>query len=214
MTGVLPDPPVLIAFIGASLLLGLAPGPDMATVIATAARHGSLRGFMSWLGAACGTLVHVGLVAAGLSSLLLAAPSVYAAVKIAGAAYLLWLAWTMVRDGGGLALPPPRRAALSLFGAWRRGVAVNLMNPKAVVFFLTFFPQFVPADAPRPLATFAALGLMLCAVNAPLYVGLALAGERAGRWMGEGGRAARIVNWLTAGVFAAFAARLLSTAAR
>jgi threonine/homoserine/homoserine lactone efflux protein len=214
MTGLLPDPPILAAFVGASLLLGLAPGPDMAGVIATAARHGVLRGTITWTGAVTGTMVHVALVAFGLSTLMLAAPPVYMAVKIAGAVYLLWLAWTMVREGGGLTLPERRSARLSFGQAWRRGLAVNLMNPKAVVFFLTFFPQFVPADAPHPVATFALLGVILCAVNLPLYAGLALAGERAGRWLSEGGRAAKAVNWLTAGVFAAFAARLLATSVR
>jgi threonine/homoserine/homoserine lactone efflux protein len=143
----LPTLPVLGAFTLASFVLILTPGADMALFLGQTAAAGRLRGFAAMLGDTTGVLVHSLLAAFGLSALLAASAPAITAVKIAGALYLVWLAVAAIRDGSALALhgAVPRRP---LGQVYLMGLGVNLLNPKVVVFFLTFLPQFVSITDP------------------------------------------------------------------
>ena len=92
------------------------------------------------------------LVALGLSALIVAAPTAFLALKLAGALYLAWLAVQAIRHGSALTLPdrPPARASLA--ATWASGLAINLLNPKIVIFFMTFLPQFVRPGDPHAAA--------------------------------------------------------------
>jgi threonine/homoserine/homoserine lactone efflux protein len=131
------DGPTLLLFLGATLALNLTPGLDMLYVATRSAAEGRTAGLMSALGIAGGTVVHTLAVALGLSSLLLAVPVAYDAVRLLGAGYLVWL--------GGRALLQRRQAGetpvltrASLWSIFRQGVVTNVLNPKVALFFLAF----------------------------------------------------------------------------
>jgi threonine/homoserine/homoserine lactone efflux protein len=147
----------LWAFLAASFLLWLTPGPDTMYILARSIAHGRGAGVMSALGIGSGLLIHTFLAVFGLSALLAASAWAFAAVKTAGAVYLIYLGLQALRKKVGT------RAArdLSPVGNWRvyqQGVVSNTLNPKVAIFFLAFLPQFVDPAAARGPMTFLFLG--------------------------------------------------------
>ncbi len=127
----------------AALVLVLTPGPNMIYCISRTLSQGRSAGLMSLGGVALGFVVHLLAASFGLTALLLAVPMAFDAIKIAGAAYLLWMAWQAVKPGGlapfetrELPHDPPRTLFLM-------GFMTNLLNPKVAMFYLSFFPQFL-----------------------------------------------------------------------
>jgi threonine/homoserine/homoserine lactone efflux protein len=142
----IPGLDTLAAFTLAALVLILTPGPDMAFFLGQTIAAGRARGFVAMLGACTGVLGHAMLAAFGLSALLLASATAFTVVKIAGVAYLVWLAIQAIRRGSALTLSPESSERRSLGKVFAMGIAINLLNPKIVMFFVTFLPQFVSAD--------------------------------------------------------------------
>ncbi|WP_440468715.1 LysE family translocator [Pseudomonas sp. YH-1] len=130
----------------------VSPGPDVALVVRTSLHQGRRAGVLSALGLACGILVHGTLVLTGVSLLLARSPLLFSALQLVGAAYLAWLgvgALRALRKPGGAGridgeLPD------STLGPWLRGLATNLFNPKALVFFLALLTSLIPADMSAP----------------------------------------------------------------
>jgi threonine/homoserine/homoserine lactone efflux protein len=122
----LPDPAVLLPFAVAVVVIALTPGPDMTFFLGRALSQSRTAGLVALAGACTGIVVHTILVALGLSALIVAAPAAFFALKVAGAAYLAWLAWQAILNGSALTLPggPPPRANLG--ATWASGVAINL----------------------------------------------------------------------------------------
>lgn len=142
------DPTSLTLFIGAALLLLIAPGPAVLYIVARSIEQGRAAGLVSVLGIAVGSLTHIALAALGLSALLLASALAFGLVKYAGAAYLVWLGIQSLlrRSDDPEIAPPPPQALTRIF--WQ-GAVVNLLNPKTALFFIAFLPQFVdPARGP------------------------------------------------------------------
>lgn len=142
------DPTSLTLFIGAALLLLIAPGPAVLYIVARSIEQGRAAGLVSVLGIAVGSLTHIALAALGLSALLLASAFAFGLVKYAGAAYLVWLGIQSLlrRSDDPEIAPPPPQALTRIF--WQ-GAVVNLLNPKTALFFIAFLPQFVdPARGP------------------------------------------------------------------
>jgi threonine/homoserine/homoserine lactone efflux protein len=148
----------LTSFFIATLALNLAPGPDMTYVAARSLGQGRRAGWISALGISAGCVVHIAGAAAGVAVLLRAWPSAYAGLRIAGAAYLIYLGVGMQWNAGrGDALHPVADA--SDRDIFRQGVITNVLNPKVAMFFLAFLPQFIdPARGPAGAQTLA-LGL-------------------------------------------------------
>src|SRR5438876_1838232 len=132
---------VLVAFTAAALLLIVTPGPDMTLFLGQTLRAGRARGFAAMLGASTGLTIHSLLAAFGLSALLAASAAAFTIVKIAGVAYLLWLAVGAIRHGSALTLSPEAGGRQPIGRVFLVGLGVNLLNPKIVMFFLTFLPQ-------------------------------------------------------------------------
>ena len=143
----------------AALLLILTPGPDMTFFLGQTIAAGRARGFAAMLGACTGLLGHAMLAAFGLSALLLASATAFTVAKIAGVAYLVWLAIEAIRRGSALTLSPDSGERPSLGRVFAMGIAINLLNPKIVMFFLTFLPQFVSADDAQASGKLLFLGL-------------------------------------------------------
>ncbi len=185
----LPEWPVFLAFVGAGLALNIVPGADMTFIIAAAARGGKRAGVVAALGIGAGTLAHIVAAVAGLSAILASSQLLFDLIKYAGAAYLLWLAFALIRDGGagsGATLPQPTVQGGRLF---RSAVLVNILNPKVALFFLAFLPQFVDPAAAMPALQILALGLWFDFAGTLVNIVIALAAA---------GTAARLrhVDWL------------------
>jgi threonine/homoserine/homoserine lactone efflux protein len=158
-----PDASTLLVFSLAALALIVVPGPAVLYIVATAADGGRRAGVVSALGVASGGLVHIAAATAGLSSLLLSSATAFEAVKLVGAAYLVFLGvrrlLTRVTAEEGT-----DRGPRSLAAVYRRGAIVNVLNPKTALFFFAFLPQFVDPDRGAAWLQIAILGALFVAI--------------------------------------------------
>ncbi|WP_303229528.1 LysE family translocator [Comamonas kerstersii] len=207
----------LIAFFGVAVLLALSPGPDNLFVLVQSAQRGWRLGMCVVVGLCLGILVHTTAVALGLAAVLAASSTAFTVLKWCGAAYLAWLAWGALRApsqvsetpvGSSAAQPLQLREALRMVG---RGVVMNITNPKVLIFFLAFLPQF--ADPARGsvawqiacfgavfvLATFLVFGAIACFSG--VFGGLLQRSARTQWWL----------NRLAGVVFLGLAVRLATT---
>ena len=189
----------------ACLILVLTPGPNMIYCVSRALCQGRAAGLISLSGVLLGFVVHLMAAALGLTALLMAVPFAFDAIRLAGAAYLLWLAWQAVRPGGAApfqarALPadPPRK----LFSM---GFVTNLLNPKVAMFYLSFFPQFLHPENGTVLMQSLQLGAVQIGVSGAVNCVLVLGASgitaflsRSERWL----RAQRYVMGSVLGVLA------------
>src|SRR6185295_13364350 len=144
----LPESSVLITYSLACVVLFITPGPDMSLFLAKTMSGGRKAGIASMLGAMTGCCVHTLLAALGVSALLAASATAFTVLKIVGALYLLWLAIDAVRHGSALNLRSEAKQEVSFWATFLVGVGINLTNPKVVLFFVTFLPQFVQVGDP------------------------------------------------------------------
>ena len=161
----------------ASLLLALTPGPNMIYCVSRTLVQGRRAGFVSLAGVLLAFLVHLVAAALGLTALLLAVPLAFDAIRLIGAAYLLWLAWQAVKPGGTAPFEPRALPADRPGKLFRMGFLTNLLNPKVAMFYLSFFPQFIHPERGSVLLQSAMLGAVQIAgsavVNATLVFGAA-----------------------------------------
>jgi threonine/homoserine/homoserine lactone efflux protein len=205
----LPSVNVLIAFTAAGLLLAATPGPDMALFLSKTIGLGRAHGFAALSGAMAGLLVHTCAAALGLSALLAASANAYSVVKTVGALYLLWLAYGALRHGAALRLEGQGGGASSLGRSFMTGFVINLTNPKIILFFVTFLPQFISAGDANPSGKFLFLGLMFIVIGSVFCSGLILIASRFVAAARSSPRAIRWFDYGFAGLMGAFAARLV-----
>jgi threonine/homoserine/homoserine lactone efflux protein len=191
------DPAVLPGFLAAVLVICLAPGPDMAFIVAASFGWGARAGVKSAVGMAMGmALWTIGSVI-GLSALLRTESAAFDAVRLAGAAYLCWLGFDTFRS---LRVAPhedaPAEAGERLV---LRGLIANLTNPKILVFFVAFLPGFVSSHSSSAGAQLLTLGVLFLLVGLCVDSGVALAAGRLREFARPGGRAALVMT-LAAGV--------------
>ncbi len=161
----MPDPVNLLAFAAISLGMVLTPGPNMIYLISRSICQGPLAGLISLGGVALGFVFYMLCAAFGITAFVMAVPYAYDALRLAGAAYLLYLAWQAVRPGGRSAFQVrdlPRDSARRLFAM---GFVTNLLNPKIAVMYLSLLPQFVTPGQGSILAQSLALGATQIAVS-------------------------------------------------
>ena len=209
----LPDSPLFLSFVVAGLALNIVPGADMTFVIAAAARGGRRDGVVAALGIGAGTLVHIIAAVLGLSAILASSQTAFNLIKWIGAAYLLWIAFSLLRSGEivetGAGAP-----AVSGLRLLRAAMLVNILNPKVALFFLAFLPQFVDPEAAMPALQILCLGLWFDVVGTLVNIVIALvAAGTAARlrhvaWLG---RAAR---WVAATAISGLALQLAFSARR
>ncbi len=215
MMDYVPTIAVLVQFAAAAALLAVTPGPDMALYVGRAITHSRSVGLACFAGAVSGILIHTMLVALGLSALLVAAPTAFLMLKIVGAGYLLWLAYQSIRHGSSFTPRAGKASKLgSLWGHYFTGIGINLLNPKIVIFFLTFLPQFVSVDDPNAPGKLVFLGLFFLVVAIPLILPMIFMANRFSAFLMQSPRVMRAMDWTLAGVFGAFAIKILSTQAR
>jgi len=207
----LPTFPVFAAFVAAVLVITFTPGPDMTLFLGKAIRQGTSAGLAAMFGAATGILVHTTLVALGLSALLAASATAFFVLKVIGAVYLLWLAIDAIRHGSALNIDAakPGKIGEPLMQVWAKGLGVNLLNPKIIMFFVTFLPQFVTAGDPHAAQKLFFLGIVFVVIATPISVAMIVFAARISETLKRTPRIMRAIDWIFAGVFGAFAARLL-----
>jgi len=200
-------PTDLWVFVTTLLVVLLLPGPDTLLVLDSATRHGTSRGLAAAMGLAISRAAHVTLAAAGLAALLQAWPAAFTAVRLAGAAYIVWLGVQVLRSSGE-AHDSTAKGGGSLGVFVRRGVLTNLLNPKALIFCSVLLPQFVNPDGWPAWRQLALLGGVSIAIGAGYDLLLATGGDQLGRRVRASATAQRLQRWLFGSLLMAFGARL------
>jgi len=207
----MPDFHTLLSFLGISIILTIAPGPDNLMVLAHSLARGPRAGLALAIGCTVGCLTHILWATLGLSAALATSPRAFSALKFAGAAYLLWLGWQAFRAN---VAAPPTPTAEHRRPAGRhdllRGFVANAINPKVALFFLAFLPQFVVPAAGHPALQMLILGLAFMVQTILIFGAIALMAGRLGALLR---RHPRLAPWLdrVAGLtFVALAIRLLT----
>jgi threonine/homoserine/homoserine lactone efflux protein len=181
----LPAASVLLAYSLACFVLFITPGPDMSLALAKTVAGGRRAGMASMLGAQTGACIHALLAALGLSALLAASATAFTALKIVGAVYLLWLAVDAIRHGSSLNVRSQDRMETPVWRTFLLGFGVNLTNPKVVLFY-----------------------------TLPLFALLVLGAERVIGWLKNRQRVLRAIDYVFAGLFGAFAVKILTAEGR
>lgn len=200
-------PDSFLAFALASLALNLVPGPDM-TFSATAGARGGVRvGLAAALGIFAGCLVHIAAAVVGLSALIAASAEAFAILKWIGAAYLLYMAWSLFRAPPAAAGATPA-ATLTAAQAFRSGALVNILNPKVGLFFLAFIPQFVDPATASPALTILFFGLWFNTVGTVVNALVAVVSARTAARFRASPLAVRLSRWVAGTLMAGLALQL------
>ena len=210
----LPDPGTFIAFTIAVWILAITPGPDMTLSIARALSDGKVGGMMVVLGTSTGIVIHTLLVALGISALIIASPTAFTVLKTGGAAYLVWLAVQAIRHGSSLSIKRVEGPARSALANYVNGFWVNLLNPKVILFFMTFLPQFVTATDPHVTGKLIFLGLWAILAGMPINTAVVFIAERLSSWLQNNRQVLRGIDYTFAGVFSLFAFKIFMTQTR
>ena len=188
-----------LAFVVAACVVALSPGPGAVLSMSVGLRHGYRHAIVAILGLQTALLVQLTLVGVGLGALLAASEAAFLAVKLAGAAYLVWLGiqkWRATPDPGGVS-----SGGESPRGFYVQGLLVNLGNPKAIVFIAALVPPFIDPALPR-LPQFAIVGATMCSVDIAVMSAYALLAGRLSALV-RGPAAARLQNRVFGSIFVA-----------
>jgi threonine/homoserine/homoserine lactone efflux protein len=198
----------LLTFLGASMLLTLAPGPDNLFVLTQGALHGPRAGICVTLGLCTGLIAHTTIAVLGLSSIFLLSSVAFFALKFAGAAYLLYLAFG-AWCAGATDTSLRQSVALTSMRLYRRGIVMNLTNPKVAIFFIAFLPQFTKAGYGSLPAQLLTLGAIFMAQVIVIFSSIAVLAGHLAQWFKRSLGAQRLLNRASAIIFALLALRLV-----
>lgn len=167
------------AFLAVAMLVTLAPGPDNLMVLSLGMARGRRAGVAFGLGCAIGCLSHTALAALGVSALIAASAWAFTGLKIAGGLYLIWLGIQALRLARPLGMAPTAPATERAGRLFAKGLLANAVNPKVILFFLAFLPQFIPAGAAAPLTALLLLSGIFMAMTFAVFVLYGLIASRA-----------------------------------
>jgi threonine/homoserine/homoserine lactone efflux protein len=196
----------LLYFLGASVALTIAPGPDNIFVLTQGIARGRKPAIITALGMCSGISVHTCAAAFGLSAVFYSSVLAFNLLKFAGAAYLLFLAYKTLKDRSAIKLATAdSRAPLALF---KRGFIMNVLNPKVAMFFLAFLPQFVTPQSGYFTLQMLLLGLIFMVQAVIIFCLIGFFSGSIGNFILAKPGIAKRFDWLTAGVFASLGIRL------
>ncbi|WP_250511869.1 LysE family translocator [Caballeronia sp. INDeC2] len=194
-------------FLIAVFLLNVTPGPDTAYIVGRSVAQGRGAGIVSALGISAGCIIHTLACAFGLTAILAASATAFTVIKIVGAIYLIYLGVRLIfakhdnADAARQAQSSEKAAPKSLLQLFAQGFVTNVLNPKVVLFFVSFFPQFVAADSQHKTLAFLTLGIVFIAMSTVWNSFVAwIAGSVTARFAGKSG----VKKWLDRGVGSAF----------
>lgn len=207
----MPTAETTLAFFGVALLLSFTPGPDNLFVLMQSATQGRKAGLLVVLGLCTGLVFHTAAVALGLAAVFAASPAAFTVLKLVGAAYLGYLAWQTFRSQseGHDATPSENTVVRRLYV---RGVVMNLTNPKVLLFFLAFLPQFVNTNVGPVAIQVTWLGLVFIIATLIAFGTIALLAGYFGSKLRSSVRAQRLMNQIAGTVYGGLALRLVTMA--
>ena len=199
----------VIAFLLTAVLLTATPGPDNLMVLSVGVSRGRRSGIAFGLGCALGCLSHTALAVMGVSALVAASPVAFLFLKMVGGVYLIWLGLQAWRHAGGSA----KQAVPSIDASWQmlfmKGLLANAINPKVVLFFLSFLPQFVDASQGHVAWQLGLLGVVFTAQAAVLFGLLGYFAGSVGGWLSRKPSVGLWLDRLAGGVFMALGTRIM-----
>jgi threonine/homoserine/homoserine lactone efflux protein len=198
----------LLAFALVSLGMVLTPGPNMIYLISRSITQGATAGMVSLGGVALGFVVYMLCAAFGITALLFAVPFAYDALRLAGAAYLLWLAWQALKPGGRSPFQVRKLAVDGPGKLFAMGLVTNLLNPKIAMLYLALLPQFIDPAAGSVLTQSLALGSVQIAISVSVNAMIALAAGSIALFLGERPTWLLVQRWLMGTVLAGLAMRM------
>jgi threonine/homoserine/homoserine lactone efflux protein len=204
------EPTSLAVFFATALLLGISPGPDNLFVLAQSLVGGRRAGFMITLGLCTGLLVHTTAVALGVAAVIKTSSVAFMALKMAGAGYLLYLAWRAFHAAG-IKTAQAAGDRLTSIQLYRRGIIMNVTNPKVTMFFLAFLPQFINPDSGPVFPQVLLLGAAFVVATLIVFNTVALLAGWIGERLSRSTAAQAWLNRLAGMLFAGLAIKLLLT---
>ena len=204
----MPEPTSLAAFALVALGMVLTPGPNMIYLISRSITQGPAAGIVSLGGVALGFVFYMLCAAFGITALLFAVPYAYDALRFAGAAYLLWLAWQALKPGG---RSPFQVRKLQVDGPrklFAMGLLTNLLNPKIAMLYLALLPQFIDPEAGSVLTQSIALGSIQIVISVGVNAMIALAAGSIAHFLGTRPTWLLIQRWLMGTVLAGLAVKM------
>lgn len=197
----------IMMFMGASILLALAPGPDILFVLTQSMTKGSKSGLMITLGLCSGLIFHTTAVALGVAVIFQTSAIAFNILKLVGAAYLLYLAYMSFKDASKSKLEADK-TPLSLSALYKRGIFMNVTNPKVSIFFLAFLPQFTNPEMGNVTVQIFSLGALFMLSAFLVFSFVALLSARVGAWFTQTQNGEKILNRIAGTIFAGLAIKL------
>lgn len=180
----MPSTEVLLAFTVAALMLNISPGPSNLYVMARSIAQGTQGGIVAAAGLAVGSLVHVIATVMGLSALFSHSPTLYMVVKLAGAAYLIYLGisyWKSNTPGESMEVAKPKEKPL--LSVFKESIIVEVTNPKTALFFIALLPQFVSPESGSVALQLSILGMIVTLSAMPCDLLIAVSASKVSRWI-------------------------------
>lgn len=199
---------ILTTFFLLSLTLSVAPGPDILYVFSQSIIKGSRTGVLITLGLCSGLVLHTLVVALGLAVIIRQLPLALVLIQYAGATYLLYLAWHLWREAVSIG-SDNNQPQLDGWDHYRRGVLMNLSNPKVLLFFLAFLPQFVSQNGGPVAAQLIFLGLLFILAALLVFISVSLLAQSIAHWLRASVMILARLNKITAIIFVGLAINLL-----
>jgi threonine/homoserine/homoserine lactone efflux protein len=199
----------LATFFAASTLLALAPGPDNIFVLTQSALRGKEAGLMVTIGLCTGLVVHTTAVAFGVAVIFQASAVAFTVLKLIGACYLLYLAWLIFRASAAK-IKAGSTNELSFARLYRRGIIMNVTNPKVSIFFLAFLPQFADPSRGSLTLQLMMLGGIFIISTLIVFGTVAILAGSLGELLNRSARTQKIINWIAGFIFVGIAIKLLT----
>ncbi|MCW1937837.1 LysE family translocator [Pseudomonas sp. MDMC_285] len=196
-------------FLVAALLITATPGPDNLMVLGMGMSKGRTKGIVFGLGCAAGCLSHTVLAVIGVSALIAASDTAFTLLKAVGGIYLIWLGFNALRSSGSAGVSPVGTSQDTLCRLFFKGCIANAINPKVVLFFLSFLPQFVVARNGQVPVQMAGLGLTFTLQAALLFSLLGYFSGAIGQWLNRQPRAGVILDRVAGTIFVGLGLKLL-----
>jgi threonine/homoserine/homoserine lactone efflux protein len=206
----LPSADILLVFAALSLGLAVTPGPNMVYLVSRSLAQGTGAGMVSLAGCQAGSLAIMLCAAAGITAALLAIPYAWDALRLGGAAYLLWLAWQSVRPGGQPVFAPrpmPREPAVRLFSV---GFATAALNPKVALFYMAVLPPFIDPGRGDAFLQAAVLGAVQVAICTGFDALLVFGAASVARFLGTRPGWMAVQRWVLGAALGLLAVKLAS----
>ncbi len=200
---------LIISFVLATSALAISPGPDNIYVLMQSITNGKSFGIATVCGLISGCLVHATLVAFGVSAIIKANDTLFFAIKLMGALYLLYLAYQVFKSDSKVALSSENVPKKSLWQLFKQGFIMNVLNPKVSIFFLAFFPGFLFSDTLSTVTQFYVLGLLFMTTSFIIFSTIAILAGFISDYLKQNSKVGVVLKWLQIVVFAGIAILIL-----